>query len=96
MLAHAQPLFLEELGLQMVLAGAVGRIVKAKIQRDAERGFAGADEPAGKDIRARGNARCGFKEIDVMSANAEIFRRVWNWLVSAQSAIPIEGFDGVR
>lgn len=96
MLAHAQPLFLEELGLQMVLAGAVGRIVKAKIQGDAERGFAGADEPAGKDIRARGNAGCGFKEIDVVSANAEIFRRVWNWLISAQSAIPIEGFDGVR
>ena len=31
MLAHAQPLFLEKLGLQMMLAGAVRWIVKAKI-----------------------------------------------------------------
>ena len=95
MLAHAQPLFLEQLGLQMMLARAVRRIVKAKIQRDAERCFAGADEPTGKYIRAGGNAGSGFEEINVMSANAEIFRRALNWFVSAQSAIPIEGFDGV-
>jgi len=75
MLAHAQPLFLEELSLQMMLAGAVRWIVKAKIQRDAERGFAGADEPTGKYIRARGNAGSGFEEINVMSANAEVFWR---------------------
>lgn len=96
MLAHAQPLFLEQLGLQMMLAGAVRWIVKAKIQRDAERSFAGADEPAGKNIRSRGNAGSGFEEIDVVSANAEIFRRACNWLMSAQSAIPIEGFDCIR
>ena len=96
MLAHAQPLFLEQLGLQMMLSGAVRWIVKAKIQRDAERSFAGADEPAGKNIRSRGNAGSGFEEIDVVSANAEIFRRACNWLMSAQGAIPIEGFDCIR
>lgn len=96
MLAHAQPLFLEQLGLQMMLARAVRRIVKAKIQRDTEGRFARADEPAGKNIRARGNAGSGLEEIDVMGANAEIFRRALNWFVSAQSTIPIEGFDGIR
>ena len=96
MLAQAQPLFLEELGLQMMLAGGVRRIVEAKIQRDAERGFAGADEPTGKYIRAGGNAGSGFEEINVMSANAEVFWRACNWFRSAQSAIPIEGFNGVR
>ena len=75
MLAQAQPLFLEELGLQMMLAGGVRWIVKAKIQRDAERRFAGADEPAGKNIRTGGNAGSDFEEINVMSANAEVFWR---------------------
>lgn len=70
MLAHAQPLFLEQLGLQMMFAGSVRRIVKTKIQRDTERRFAGADEPARKNIRAGGNAGSGFEEIDVVSANA--------------------------
>lgn len=96
MLAHAQPLFLEEFGLQVVLAVRARRIVKAKIQRDAEGRLAGADEPAGKNIRAGGNAGSGLEEIDVMGANAEVFRRACNWLASAQSAMPIEGFDGVR
>jgi len=80
----------------MMFASAVRRIVKAKIQRDAERCFAGADEPAGKYVLARGNAGSGFEEINVMSANAEEFWRVWNRLMSAQSAIPIEGFDSIR
>ena len=80
----------------MMFGGAVRWIVKAKIQRDAERGFAGANEPARKNIRARGNAGSGLEEIDVMGANAEVFRRAGNWLMSAQSAIPIEGFDGIR
>ena len=96
MLAQAQPLFLEELSLQMMFASAAQRIVKAKIQRDAEGRFARADEPARKNIRARGNAGSGLEEIDVMGANAEVFRRAGNWLMSAQSAIPIEGFDGIR
>ena len=75
MLAHTQPLFLEELRLQVMLAGRAGRIVQTQIERDSERGFRRAYEPARKYIRARGNAGCSFEEINVMGANSDVSGR---------------------
>jgi len=89
--------FFEDFGLEIGVVVGGWRGVEFQIERDAERGFARADGPAGENV-VGGIGRTGivtFDEIDLMRADAYLRGGASDCLRDAQAAAPICRLDFV-